>query len=371
MFAESLVPIHRDVDEQKPASTYNEYSTEKVNTDMGKQEGTDSTRPRVPSAPKIEVLEVGASGTEGETDQLYLTHSTARTEVDFDTQTGTRDTGDGDAHADHEDDQLSVDKVEVYSAPQSSPSCRPPCLAATSVVQHSSPDEQDTDDIPIHHSAGATERPGSWSSMHSLFSDLLEDERTVLSHAPTPPASRTEDKVQGRASHAHVPSHDPEAWKEPTFIAKNKEKRKARAVKERDTPSAKVGQKRRRSTQPESPVLKRAKVTAPELRRVTSGQTTTNQDIEASASGKMRSSNRSSNSPTESTETTTPSIALQLPKPRLANLVVDFERIDLGKRVPTPMVDMDKDIKSMLLRTGRIRTLGEEVERDGSVYIIK
>ena len=72
---------------------------------------------------------------------------------------------------------------------------------------------------------------------------------------------------------------------------------------------------------------------------------------------------------------TIPSTASQLSKPRLANLVVDFERIDLGKRVPIrmvdKMVDMDKEIKSMLLRTGRIRALGEDVEKDGRIYIMR
>jgi len=61
---------------------------------------------------------------------------------------------------------------------------------------------------------------------------------------------------------------------------------------------------------------------------------------------------------------TTSSTAFQLSNPRLANFVVDFERIDLGKRVPIPMLDMDKDIESMLLRTGRIRTLGKSVEKN-------
>jgi len=175
----------------------------------------------------------------------------------------------------------------------------------------------------------------------------------------THPVGRTEDKVQEKASPAHVPRHDSEAWKEPSFLARNKGKGKAR--EELDTPSVKVGEKRRWSAQPESPVAKRPRVSPPEARREASGQP---QDIEASANGKIHSSNRPSTSPEDNTEVTIPSTAFQLSKPRLANLLVDF---DLGKRVP----DMDKDIKSMLLRTGRIRALGEDVEKDGRVYIMR
>lgn len=117
---------------------------------------------------------------------------------------------------------------------------------------------------------------------------------------------------------------------------------------------------------------KRAKDFAPEVRREASGQP---RDIEASANGKIHSSNRPSTSPGDTTEMTIPSTAFQLSKPRLANLVVDFERIGPGKRVPIPMVDkmvdMDKEIKSMLLRTGRIRALGEDVEKDGRIYIMR
>lgn len=370
MFAESL-PTHCDIYEQETTSTDVRNSTEKAGSNMGKQEGSDSTQPPGPSAPKIEVLEIGTSDSEEEIDQLQLTHSTARTEVDFDTQTGTQHTGEGDADADHEDNLLSVDKVEVRSAPQGSPPRRPSRLAVTPVIQ---PNGQDTDGVPIHCFTQSPVRPGSRSPLYSLFSDALEDECTVSSHTPTLPIGRTQDKVQEKASPARVPRHDSEAWKEPSFLARNKGKGKARAGEELDTPSVKVGKKRRRSAQPESPVPKQAKISAPEVCRVASSKNTTGtmqpRGTEASANGKIHSSDRPSTSPTDTTEMTTPSTAFQLSKPRLANLVVDFERIDLGKRVPIPMMDMDKDIKSMLLRTGRIRTLGKKVEKNGNVYIM-
>ncbi|KAH0827829.1 hypothetical protein J3R83DRAFT_3455 [Lanmaoa asiatica] len=375
MFAKSL-PTHGDIEEQETTSADDKYTTEKIDANAGKQ-GSESNRPPAPSAPKIEVLEVGKPDTEEETDELQLTHNTTRAEVEFGAQTETQDTGDGDADVDHEDNQLSVSKAKIDSTLQSSPPRRPSHLTVASVIQHPSSDKQGTDGVPIHCSTRSSEAPGSQSSMHSLFSDSLEDERTVSPQAPILPVGRTEDKAQEKASPPHALRHDAVAWKEPSFIAKNKGKGKARAVEEPDTPNVKLGKKRRRSTQPESPVPKQAKVSAPEVRRATSGRTTTGilghtqpQDTEASAIGKIHSSNRPSTSPMDTTETT-PSSASQSTKPRLANFAVDFEKIDLGKKVPIPRLDLERDIKFMLLRTGRIRTLGEEVEKDGSVYIMR
>ncbi|KAG8213900.1 hypothetical protein J3R82DRAFT_10645 [Butyriboletus roseoflavus] len=359
-------PIHGDINEQEATSADDKYMTKKTDANTGKQE-SELNRPPVPSAPKIEVLEVGKSDTEEETDELQLMHSTARTEVELNTQTGTQDMDEEAADADHKDNQLSVDEAQIHSTFQSSPSRPSSRLAAASVMQHASP-KQDTDGVPIHRSTQSSERTGSQRSMHSLFSDPLEDERMVFSHAPILPVGRTEDQVQEMASPADVPRHDPEAWKEPSFIAKNEGKGKTRAVEKLDTPSLKVGKKRQRSAQPESPVPKQAKVIAPEARRAASGRTTTGisghmqpENTEASTPGKMHSNNRAP------IETTPPSPAFQSSKPRLANFVVDFERIDLGKGVPIPRLDVERDIKSMLLRTGRIRTLGD-VEKDGSVY---
>ncbi|KAF8554167.1 hypothetical protein OG21DRAFT_1603650 [Imleria badia] len=367
MFAESL-PTHCDIDEQEIASTNDKHGTENPEKNKGKKQGSDSTRPPAPSAPRIEVLEVGTSDTEEEIDQLQLTCSTARTKVDFNTQTGTQDTGERDADADRVENQLSVDEVERHSPPQSSPPRQPLCQPAPSVIQHPSSDERDTDGVSVHRFHRRPERPESRSSMHSLFSDSLDDERTISSHPPTLPVSRTEVKVQEKVNLVHVPTHDSEAWKAPSFLTRNKGKGKARAVEEPDASSATVGKKRAPSAQLESPVAKRAKVAALEPRRVASGQTTAeimqHQDIEASAIV-INSSIRHSTS----TNTTTRSTAFQ-PKPRLANFVVDFEKINLGKGVPMPMVDVDNDIKGILVRTGRIRKLGKEAEENGRVYLM-
>lgn len=361
--------VHGDVCKQEGTSTDDKYVTEKADVNTGKQ-GSESNRPPVPSAPMIEVLEVGKSDTEEETDELQLTHGAARTEVVLGTHTRTQGTDERAAGADNQDNELSVDKAQLHPTLQSSPSRRSLRLAAASVMRHPSPTKQDTDGVPIHRSTQSSERPGSQSSMHSLFSDVLEDERTVFSHAPILPVGRAEDKVQEMASPAHVPRHDPEVWKEPSFIAKSKGKGKARAVEELDTPSAKVGKKRRRSAQPESPVPKQAKVGAPKACRAASGRTTTRilghlqpRHAETSATGKMHSNNR------PPTEATIPSLSLQLSKPRLANYVVDFEKIDLGG-VPIPRLDLENDIKGIMLTTGRIRTLGD-VEEDGSLYITR
>lgn len=363
MLAESSA-IYGDIDEQETASADDKYTTENI----GKP------RPPAQSAPKIELLGVGKSGVK-ETDELQSTHSTMRTEVRLDTHTRTHDAGEGGANVDHEDKQLFVDKAQMHSTLQSSPPRQPSRLASASAIQHPSPNKQDTDGVSVRSSTQSFDCPGSRSSMHSLFSDSLEDERAVSSRAPVLPIGRTEDKAQEKASLAHVPRHDPEAWKEPSFIAKNKDKGKARAV-ELDIPSVKVDKKRRRSAQHESRVPKQAKVAATEMRRAPSNRTASEilgymqPQAEASAVGKIHSNNRPSTSPTDAAETTTtPPPAFQLSKPRLANFVVDFETINLGKGVSR--LDLEKDIKSMLLRTGKIRTLREGVESDGSVYIMR
>lgn len=349
MFAESFsTPC--DIEQQETTSTGERRSIEKPETNIERREGSGSTRPPVPSAPKIEVLEVGTSDTEEETEQLQTTCTTARTE---DTQPGKQDMGKRDVGADLEDNHSSVGEVEVHSFPQNDPPRRPSCQPAVSATQHPSLNGQDTDKVSTHPLSQSPKRPMSRSPMHSLFSGSLENVRAVSSYVSV---SRTEVQVQEKASPAHVPMHDPEAWKEPSFLARKKGKGKALAAMERDAPSVEMGKERRRSAQPESFVRKRAKVTASEG----SGQ---RQDIDAPAAGKIRST-----SPTNTTERTTPSTAFRSSKPRLANLVVDFERIDLGKGVPVPMVDADKDVKRTLLRTGRIRTLGEE---DGILYIME
>ena len=196
------------------------------------------------------------------------------------------------------------------------------------------------------------------------------------SQAPIFPVGRNDDKVQEKASPVSVPRHDSEAWKEPSFIGKHKGKGKACAVEEPDIPSVQAGKKRYWSSQAEPPVRKQAKASLPEALRAPSGWTTTgilhetqHQDAEASALGKMQQNDGLSTSLTDTTKTAASPLALQMSKPRLANFVVDFEKIDLGKNVPIPRLDLDKGIKSTLLRTGRVRTLGEKVEKDGSVYI--
>jgi hypothetical protein len=53
---------------------------------------------------------------------------------------------------------------------------------------------------------------------------------------------------------------------------------------------------------------------------------------------------------------------------RLMGYQVDFENISLDGDNSGPIMDM-KRLCSMLLQTGRIRTLGDQVTRDGMIYI--
>ncbi|KAG9316582.1 hypothetical protein JVU11DRAFT_2635 [Chiua virens] len=154
---------------------------------------------------------------------------------------------------------LSADK---YPTPRNTDNASHP--AAALVTTNPSTSAHGTNDIPTQASRRTSQQPGSQSSMHSLFSDSLEDEPTPSSRALILPIGRTDDTAREVASPVHVPRHDPEAWKEPSFIAKNKGKGKARATEELDTPSINAGKKRRLSAQSETPVEKRAKVASQE-----------------------------------------------------------------------------------------------------------
>ena len=292
-----------------------------------------------------------------------LTQDNAWVEARLATLSKTQDASDQGANADHEDSQLSMDDADIHSRLQGIPP-----RTATTVVPHLSPGKRDAENVSIQPptpSPESPERPGSRSSMHSLFSASFEDEQSVASQLLVSSIGRNEDEGQEKSSPQLVPQHDSEAWKEPSFISKRGGKGKARAVKEPVTLSVTVGKKRRRSTQAESPVSKRAK-RSPGVRRDASGRTSTGRNAETSALGKIQKHQPSTSS--KDNETTAPPPAAQKSKPRLANFIVDFESIDLGRGVPIPRLNLD-NIKSTLLRTGRIRTQKEKVEKDGSVYI--
>jgi hypothetical protein len=367
MLSEPL-SILSQVDEHATSSTEDLYATKECDVDTGiqKHERPKSNVPPVPSAPQIEALEVEQSDTEDEEDELG---STRLRQGD----TGAMAKDGEDVDADHEETQLSDDDAEMHSILQSqhTPLSRP-------TPPHSPPVNQLSN---AHNVNGAlAEGPRSSpalpsdqsrlrSPMHSLFSESLSGEQALPLEVPV---ARPEEQP----STVHVQTHDPEAWKRPSFMSKDKGKGKARAVNgEPETPSLRKGKKRRRSLQPPSPVAKRGKVAVtdeiqaeevPEEsgsreRRVSSGMVTQPKNGHAAAPA----------FPQERVETLLQSQSSQgrRSKGRLANLLVDFEKVDLGKGVPMPRLDWKMDVQNVLLRTGRIRTLGQEVERDGSVYI--
>jgi hypothetical protein len=56
-------------------------------------------------------------------------------------------------------------------------------------------------------------------------------------------------------------------------------------------------------------------------------------------------------------------------KTRLMGYQVDFEDIAMQGDSSSPCMTMGR-VRDILLRTGRIRTLGDEVTKDGSIYIM-
>ncbi|KAF8844341.1 hypothetical protein BDN67DRAFT_1000321 [Paxillus ammoniavirescens] len=367
MLSEPL-SILSQVDEHATSSTEDLYATKECDVDTGiqKHERPKSNVPPVPSAPQIEALEVEQSDTEDEEDEL----ESARLRQG---DTGAIAKDGEDIDADHEETQLSDDDAEMHSILQSqrTPLSRPTLPHSPSVNQLS-----DTHNVnsalaegPRSSPALPSEQRRLRSPMHSLFSESLSGEQALPLEVPVA-------RPEGQPSTVHVQSHDPETWKRPSFMSKDNGKGKARAVNgESGAPSLRKGKKRRRSLQPPSPAAKRGKAAVTDEiqgeevpgesrsreRRVSSGMVTQPKNGHAAAPA----------FPQERVETLSQSQSSQgrRAKGRLANLLVDFEKVDLGKGVPMPRLDWKTDVQSVLLRTGRIRTLGQEVERDGSVYI--
>ncbi|KAG9318994.1 hypothetical protein JVU11DRAFT_1110 [Chiua virens] len=205
---------------------------------------------------------------------------------------------------------------------------------------------------PSRHSRPLPSSPVS--PTHSLFSDPLEYEGSGPSHAPL---SHIE-APGGRATLTQIPTYDPEAWNGLSFLVRQKGEGMSLAT--RDVPG--------RFATSRSCVSKQGKVAVFERWPITPDKAIVAPAVEIG----------SSNDPSVSSESTvtiegtipSPPFPPRIPR-KLANFSVDFERINLGERVPVVLVDVENDLKDYLLRIGRIRSLGEYAEKDRGTFIVQ
>ncbi|KAL4073958.1 hypothetical protein J3A83DRAFT_2650943 [Scleroderma citrinum] len=220
----------------------------------------------------------------------------------------------------------------------------------------------------------------SLSSMHSLFSATFPtspSQEQLLGTIATPNTS-------GSVQYDVVTSpHDPATWKEPSFIRSQKEKSRAVGLKEEPL-GEKSEKKRKLSDQPAAPSKRTKKDECSSFEIQASRQHVQypirppQKAIEDRESSYMKEAPAVSVKHTEVAESdslTPQSVASRVRSsqscrrlPRLAGLAVDFTQIPCGSKHPRPRMTW-ADFQGILLRTGRIRTLGEEVERDGSIYL--
>ncbi|KAH7921399.1 hypothetical protein BV22DRAFT_1198227 [Leucogyrophana mollusca] len=333
----------------------------------------------------------------------------------------------GDPPNTRRDDELSEDDAETHdllrqhtsqgniihgarkmATPRTHPS------SSTKNVRPSSPAASERSPSPLY--SLFSQSPGVEPAVQTC--DTLPHVVPTPQREPVPSSSRLRSpsapttNVLARehiAPEEHAIIHDAEAWKRPSFMTMGKGKGKATPQEVLEQAGRKGGNKRRLSHHPSSSPsaspkkkLKVLEEEPPASLRVTprGGATTGKSSGHVQQSGSMRNSDalndkstdasgsqpykasrkkasrtngedvaNSSHAPRPSQEVSISSISTPSGRRRRANLagfVVDFERI------PTPpgVQRMSwMDIQKVLLRTGRIRTLGDEVEADGSVYL--
>ncbi|KAH7888725.1 hypothetical protein F5I97DRAFT_1854917 [Phlebopus sp. FC_14] len=279
------------------------------------------------------------------------------------------------AGSDHEANGLSEDDAETHSELRKSVSPRP----VYSI-------EQSTIHVGQLQSPATSDGSVSQSSLHSLFSESTDGLRTPPPELRGGAAHQQDGQHHegetvsstGLAVDSHAPTHDPEIWREPSFMGTKDD---GGAVHDGAVDPSK-GEKRRRSHQPTPPPSKRMKMEDAECEMAPAAERKTEERFAAALSdasswtfgrsqpkSRMRSSKHSEVESYVQKKPCERGRSDPSAKPRLAGFSVDIDNMELGRERPRLRLDWTHDVQSVWLRTGRIRTLGEEVERDGSVYI--
>ncbi|KAG2345533.1 hypothetical protein BDR05DRAFT_112727 [Suillus weaverae] len=292
---------------------------------------------------------------------------------------------------DHGDHQPSDANPDVHRVPQQSAAEDLDMMDVDTVdgvkIPAVVPSQGPEDSLDEHKPIRDTSPQPSNSSMHSLFSgspslSLSQSEviHSIIPQTTSPPP----DEPTSRA-----PSHDAEAWKAPSFMNSWKGKGKAIEVLDKTsemhkrrraspTSSPLVSHKRRKIVADETlepgparPVNKdeRARSTLPNGKRNHAVTPDIMESHKESPSIKQLSSRRISK---DLSQVLDASLSQNIDKKRRIRLMgyqVDFENIPAKAESSSPLMSMGR-LRTTLLRTGRIRTLGDEVTRDGSIYIM-
>ncbi|KAG0707358.1 hypothetical protein DFH29DRAFT_25482 [Suillus ampliporus] len=292
-----------------------------------------------------------------------------------------------------DDHQPSGTSPDARQAPEASVAGDPDAIdvdavdraAVLAVLLSETPEEPSDEPKPTR----TTSPPLSHSSMHSLFSgsasfSVSQSEviPRVISRATSP------HPAEPVASTSRVPSHNAEAWKAPSFMSV--QKGKCKAAEMRDSPYE-THKRRRTSSEPSSPLAshKRRKISADEMAEPEPSRPA-NDDEKPTSSVPNGKKNYAVKSVTRASHRDSPSIeqsssraiskfisqiqdaslsqtAVKKRRRPLLGFQVDFDSIPTPPGSPNPFVSMRK-LRAILLRTGRIRTLGEEVTRDGTIF---
>ncbi|KAG1732255.1 uncharacterized protein EDB91DRAFT_1251888 [Suillus paluster] len=257
--------------------------------------------------------------------------------------------------------------------------------ADVAVLLSEAPEEPSNEPEPTRATS-----PSPSPSMHSLFSgspSFATSQSEVIPHIKS--RATSPHLVEPVASTSRVPTHDVEAWKAPSFMTASKGEGKAAEQRSRPYETHK---RRRTSPTPSSPLAshKRQKISAdgmtePALARPADDDerlpsTVSNGKRNHAVKSVIRESHRESPRVGQSISSTISNDISQIKdaslsqtngkkcKRRLLGFEIDFDHIPTPTESPNPLLSMGK-MRTILLRTGRVRTLGDEVTKDGSIFV--
>ncbi|KAG2146004.1 uncharacterized protein EDB93DRAFT_496756 [Suillus bovinus] len=245
---------------------------------------------------------------------------------------------------------------------------------------HTTPSQAPEDPLDRHKPTRDISPQLSNLSMHSLFSGSS----LSLSQSEVIPSvtRRTTSPPPGKPT-SGAPSHDAEAWKAPSFMSSRKGKGKAIEVPDETSETRK---RRRASPTSSSPLAshKRRKIVVDETvepgpaRPVTkdekasatapNGKRNKNVTQKETPTMKQTSSRRISKVLSQVRDALLSQSTNKKRRTRLMGYQVDFENIPARAKTSSPVMSLGR-LRTILLRTGRIRTLGDAVTKDGRIFI--
>ncbi|KAI6157772.1 hypothetical protein BKA82DRAFT_996110 [Pisolithus tinctorius] len=238
---------------------------------------------------------------------------------------------------------------------------------------------------PVAANSSVVAGSQSPTSMHSLFS--------ALSPAPgskggAPPVALTDEPSDVLPAPDFVaPPHDPEIWKNPSFLRSRKEgeeetspmrvQKKHRLSGQHLPPKKKMKVNESFNLEDSSPLRSPAAKIRPrppcQSEKSTEDMRGTDEGGTQRGAGKSTDKGRRSDRP-PSPDLSTQSLISERDRstklPRLEGLTVGLKTV-FHDSAHSHFRTTWGELQSILLRTGRIRTLGDEVVRDGSVYLNK